>query len=58
MNPIWLIRMAKWARNPPSLGRVQLVFIVLALCLVLVGIEWLWGWPAWLTVNKGPRLPR
>ena len=57
MNPIWLIRMARWARRPPSMGRVKLVLGVVILCLVLFAIEHFWGWPDWLTVNgkAGPR---
>lgn len=58
MNPNWLLRMAKWARHPPSPGRVKLVLAVIAACLVLAGIEWLWGWPEALTPNRIPkRLP-
>lgn len=48
----WLIRASRWARNPPSAGRVMLVFGVIAVCLVIVGIEWAGGWPDWLTVNR------
>ena len=55
MNPIWLLRMAQWARNPPSAGRVKLVFAIIVLCLILFGIERLFGWPEWLTPNRVPR---
>lgn len=55
MNLHWLLRAAQWARNPPSEGRVKLVLGVIVLCLVLVGIEWLWGWPDWLTTNGDVR---
>jgi hypothetical protein len=51
MNPNWIIRMAKWARNPPSPQRVRLVFVVVALCLIVIGVEKLIGWPDWMTVN-------
>ncbi len=51
MNLHWLMRMAQWARNPPSWGRVKLVLGVVAVCGALVGIETIWGWPDWLTVN-------
>ncbi|MDB5664947.1 MAG: hypothetical protein JWS11_1490 [Cypionkella sp.] len=51
MNPIWLMRMARWARHPPSPGRVKLVLGVVVACLVLFGIEHFWGWPDWLAVN-------
>lgn len=56
MNPIWLIRMARWARNPPPMSRVVLVVGVVILCFVLFGFEHFWGWPEWLTVNGTPRL--
>lgn len=48
----WLLRAKRWAQNPPSEGRVKLVFGVVALCLVLVGIEFLVGWPDWMTVDS------
>lgn len=57
MNMHWLLRMARWARNPPSEGRVKLVLGVIAACLFLAGIEWVWGWPDWLTTQKIPRMP-
>ncbi|HEX9858032.1 MAG TPA: hypothetical protein VGA75_06715 [Paracoccaceae bacterium] len=55
MNPIWLLRMARWAKRPPSWGRVKLVLAVVALCLLLVGIEMIWGWPDWLTLEPRGR---
>ncbi len=51
----WLLRMARWARRPPSASRVRLVAAVVILCLVLFAIERLFGWPAWLTPNSGIR---
>lgn len=53
MNPIWLLRMVRWLRHPPSLARVILVAVTIGLCLAVVGIEHFWGWPDWLKVN-GP----
>ena len=47
-------RMAKWARNPPGEKQVKLFLIVVALCLVLFGIERLFGWPDWLTMDNTP----
>lgn len=47
----WLMRASQWSRRPPSWKRVVTVLVVIALCLVVVGIEHFWGWPAWLTVN-------
>ena len=55
MNPLWFLRMARWARHPPSASRVKLVLGVIAFCLVLLAIEWLFGWPEWLTTNRMPR---
>ncbi|WP_306585382.1 hypothetical protein [Gemmobacter fulvus] len=57
MNMTWLLRMARWARNPPSPARVKLVLGVVAACLILAGIEWIWGWPEALTPTKIPRKP-
>jgi hypothetical protein len=48
---MWLMRMARWARNPPSPGRVRLVLGVVAACLLIVAIEQVFGWPDALTVN-------
>ena len=55
MNPVWLLRMAKWARHPPSTRRVKLVLTVVAVSLALWGIEMVWGWPEALTVNGKAR---
>lgn len=53
----WLLRMARWARHPPSPGRVQLVFVVVALCLLLVAVETWIGWPEWMTLDPARRVP-
>jgi hypothetical protein len=49
---IWLMRAKQWARNPPSEGRVKLIFGVIALCLMVAGYEWLFGWPDWLVPGR------
>ncbi|MBN2907265.1 MAG: hypothetical protein JXJ18_11200 [Rhodobacteraceae bacterium] len=54
MRISWLLRMSRWARNPPSEGRVKLVLGIVVLCLLLALFERLFGWPAWLTVNSSP----
>ncbi|MBI1172675.1 hypothetical protein GC209_14865 [bacterium] len=58
MGPLWFLRAAEWARHPPSWRKVRFGLMVVALCLLVVGIEHLWGWPAWLTVNGRIGLPR
>ncbi len=52
MNPRWLLMMKRWAQNPPSPAKIKLMAAVLAICLMFWGIEQIWGWPDWLTVNK------
>lgn len=51
MTPGWLVRMARWVRNPPSWGRVKLVAGIVLACLCLYAVEQVWGWPEALTVN-------
>jgi predicted acyltransferase len=55
MNPIWFLRMARWAKKPPSEARVKMVLAIIAICLLIFGYEWLFGWPDWLTPNQVPR---
>ena len=56
MNPRWLFRMARWAQNPPSEGRVKLVFGIIAVCLALFAVEYFVGWPEALSLDpKGWR---
>jgi hypothetical protein len=54
MNQNWFLRMAQWARHPPSPQRVKLVLTVIALCFVIYAIERWIGWPEWLQVNSRP----
>ena len=55
MDPRWLFRMSLWARNPPSMKRVILVFSIIALALAVVLIEWLGYWPDWAKAERVPR---
>ena len=53
MDPIrWLIRAKRWAQNPPSMRQVIFYAAIIAVCLTIAGIEWNWGWPAWLTPDR------
>lgn len=45
MRLVHFLRMAKWARRPPSARRAMLVGGVIVLCLILYGIEQLFGFP-------------
>ena len=55
MNPIWLLRLTRWARRPPG-HRMQIVVgAVLVLVLILWGIEHFIGWPDALTPERIPR---
>lgn len=49
---MWLVRASRWARNPPSPARVNLVLGIIALCLLLAGFEFVFGWPEWAQVDS------
>ncbi len=55
MNPLWLLRLVRLLRHPPSKSRVVLILVVLGIVAALYGIEHIWGWPDWLQVNRVPR---
>ncbi|MDQ2092833.1 hypothetical protein NOI20_01775 [Rhodobacteraceae bacterium 10Alg 79] len=57
INPRHFIRMARWARRPPSRRMVITVLIVVGLAAVIVGIERTIGWPEWMQVAPGPIRP-
>jgi hypothetical protein len=56
MNYRWLFKMARWAQNPPSEKRVIFVFAIIGICLAVFAIEYVFGWPDWMTVD--PRAMR
>lgn len=58
MNPHWLMRASRWVRHPPSPGRVKLVLAIVGICVILYGIERIYGWPDWLTPERPGRLLR
>jgi hypothetical protein len=59
MNFHWLLRMARWARHPPSARHVMLVAVVVVLGLALAGLERAGLWPeSWQVNPKGEHLLR
>lgn len=48
----WLFRAKRWAQNPPSATRVKFALAVVAVVLLLAGIEHLFGWPEALQVER------
>ncbi|MGI3209595.1 hypothetical protein ACROSR_00600 [Roseovarius tibetensis] len=59
MNITWLLRMARWARNPPGPARVRLMLIVIGLVALIAGIEYVIGWPDALSLEprRGLNMP-
>ncbi len=55
MTSHWLLRAVRWARNPPSAGRVKFVLAVIAACAALYAVEQTYGWPEALTPEKALR---
>ena len=51
LSPRRIVRMAKWARRPPSLKMVIMVFSIVASGLLIAGIEHYVAWPYVLTAN-------
>lgn len=48
----WLMKAKRWAQNPPSARQVMFYGAIIAACLAIAAVEWIWGWPDWLTVNS------
>jgi len=51
MNMLWLLRMVRLIKNPPSKERVYLVIGIVVVAALIILAETTWGWPDWLTVN-------
>ncbi|WP_102223117.1 hypothetical protein [Acidimangrovimonas sediminis] len=51
MNPMWLVRMARWARHPPGPRQVMLVVGVIAACLLIAWAGQSSWWPDWATLR-------
>jgi len=55
LDPRWLMRARLWLRHPPSPARVKLVFGVIAVALLIVGLERFGLWPDWAQATRIPR---
>ncbi len=51
--PEWLMRMSNLVRRPPSWAQFRILLLILALCAAFVLWEHLYGWPDWLTPDRG-----
>ncbi len=53
----WLAKAKRWVQNPPSARQVVFYGAIILACLAIAAVEWIWGWPDWLTVNSPRRFP-
>ena len=58
IGPGFLLRMARWARHPPSAARIRVMAVVVAVCALIWGIELQGWWPDWLAVNGRAKLSK
>ncbi len=55
MSQFWLLRLKHLALNRPSPNMLKLVAVIVIACFALYFFEQTYGWPEWLTVDKGLR---
>lgn len=53
-----MMRMKRWAQNPPSWSRVKFVFYIILACAFLYAYEYFYGWPNFLSVDSIRRVPK
>ena len=51
----WLWRAKRWAARPPSEKKVKMFLALLAVLLIIAGIERFIGWPEWMTLQPTGR---
>jgi len=56
--PPFLIRMFFWVRNPPSRNQQIAIALVCGTGIVLAAVEYVIGWPEWLSAERVPSGPR
>lgn len=57
MQYTWLLRAARWARNPPSAKMVKLVLAIITLAIAMAAVERWVGWPDFLSIERMRRRP-
>ena len=55
LDPRHLLWAKRWVQNPPSPKRIKLVFAVVAIALLVVGIDYFCFWPDWARAEHFPR---
>jgi hypothetical protein len=55
--PPFLMRMLLWLRNPPSRNQRIAIAAVCGIGIAFAMVEWLVGWPDWLTAERVQRGP-
>lgn len=51
-NLNWLVRAARWVRNPPSPKMVKLVFGIVAAGIAMALLQHFGLWPDWATMER------
>jgi hypothetical protein len=47
-----------WVRNPPSRKQQIAIAVICGIGFAFAAVEWLVGWPDWLTPTRVPHGPR
>ncbi len=55
--PPFLMRMMLWLRHPPSRNQQIAIAVIVGVGAGAAAIEWVFGWPDWLTAERVPRGP-
>jgi hypothetical protein len=55
--PPFLMRMMLWLRHPPSREQQIAIAVICGIGLAFVVIEYVFGWPEWLTAERVPHGP-
>ncbi|MCS6890009.1 MAG: hypothetical protein RMK64_10220 [Rhodovarius sp.] len=60
MDPLLRLtmRLLLWLRHPPSRPHLIAILAALALAMAVVVLEAIFGWPEWLTPDRGGRIIR